>query len=109
MGSMVIFHYNNNLPEKELFSVMMPNRISDDARSRYFVNLMLNGYYSPAYVINSDDLNVAFDTGNGYAPAGVEYIDVPRDNCHTSTRVGDIIVINGYKRMLVMPTGFEEI
>lgn len=110
MGSMVIFHYNNNLTDDQLINVMMPGRLNGcGARASFFNLLMSQGHYSPAYVINCDDLDVAFDTGNGYAPAGVEYIEVPKDNCHTSTSVGDIVVINGTKKMLVMPSGFEEI
>lgn len=109
MGSMVIFHANHRqLSDEQTINVMLPNRISADERKAFFTKLMLDGFYQPAYLINSDDLDVAFDCGNGYEPTGVEVTVLP-NNAHTSTSVGDIVVVNGAKRMLVMPTGFEEI
>ena len=109
MGSMVIFHYTNNLTEEEILNVMLPNRIADDVRGDHFRQMMLDGKYVPAYVIESDDLDIAFDVGNGYPPADVSFQKLVNGGCHTSTSVGDIIIINGVKRMLVMPMGFEEI
>ncbi|MCK9532763.1 MAG: hypothetical protein M0R77_19950 [Gammaproteobacteria bacterium] len=109
MGSMVIFHYTSReLQGEDAINVMMPNRISQPERQEMFNRLMLDGYYQPAYVIQSDDLDVAFDCGNGYPPAGIECLAIP-NTAHTSTSVGDIVVVNGTKKMLVMPLGFEEI
>ena len=110
MGSMVIFHYlaGNPIDTDELMNVMMPMRFADYTRADYFNQLMLAGKYVPAYVIQSDDLAVAFDCGNGCAPEGVEVTVLP-NTAHTSTSVGDIVVVNGNRKMLVMPLGFEEI
>lgn len=109
MGSMVIFHYTTKAVQGEdAIKLMMPNTMPQPERKEFFNRLMLDGFYQPAYVIQSDDLDVAFDCGNGYAPAGVECLALP-NTAHTSTSVGDIVVVNGTKRMLVMPLGFEEI
>ncbi len=109
MGSMVIFHYTTKaLTEDTAINVMLPNRLSQAERKEFFTKLMLDGVYQPAYVIQSDDLNVAFDCGNGYGPEGVECLALP-NTAHTSTSVGDIVVVNGTKKMLIMPLGFEEI
>lgn len=72
MGSMVIFHYNAKaLKDEAAITVMIPNRISQAERKVLFNQLMLDGIYQPAYLIDSEDLDVAFDCGNGYAPTGV--------------------------------------
>ena len=110
MGSMVIFHYlaGNPIDTDEMMNVMMPMRFADYARADYFNQLMLDGKYVPAYVIQSDDLAVAFDCGNGYVPKGTECLELTNAS-HKSTSVGDIVVVNGTRKMLVMPVGFEEI
>lgn len=109
MGSMVIFHYNAKaLKDEAAITVMIPNRISQAERKVLFNQLMVEGVYQPAYLIDSEDLDVAFDCGNGYAPTGVNVTVLP-NTCHTSTSVGDIVVVNGVKKMLIMPLGFEEI
>lgn len=108
MGSMVIFHYNAKaLKDEQIMNVMMPFRIPATERSNFFRTLMLDGHYQPAYVIESNDLDVAFDCGNGYPPAGINVIELPTS--HKSTSVGDIVVVDGAKLMVVMPMGFEEI
>lgn len=107
MGSMVIFHCNYSALNDQVMDVILPIRKSTEERKLFFRNLMLDGFYDPAYVIQSDDLDIAFDCGNGYVPKGVECVSLP--SSHTSTNVGDIVVVNGSKMMLVMPVGFEEI
>lgn len=109
MGSMLIFHYNHNkLTDAEMLSVMMPDRLSAEVRKDFFNTLFNNHAYKPAMAVASDDLNIAFDCGNGYGPENIACIRLSED-VHSSTSVGDIVVINGEKKMLVMPTGFEEI
>lgn len=109
MGSMVIFHYTTQAVKgDDAIKLMMPNTMPQPERKEFFNRLMMDGFYQPAYVIQSDDLDVAFDCGNGYVPAGVECLALP-NTAHTSTSVGDIVVVNGTKKMLIMPLGFEEI
>lgn len=109
MGSMVIFHYTTKaISGDDAIKLMMPNTMAQPERKEFFNRLMLDGLYQPAYLIDSDNLDVAFDCGNGYAPTGVNVTVLP-NTAHTSTSVGDIVVVNGTKKMLIMPLGFEEI
>lgn len=109
MGSMIIFHANHRqLNDEQTINVMLPSRMTADERQTFFRKLLRDGVYQPAYHIDNDRLDVAFDCGNGYAPTGVNVTVLP-NTAHTSTSVGDIIIVNGLQRMLVMPMGFEEI
>lgn len=109
MGSMVIFHYVNNMSEEEIINTMMPSRIgNEDAIKAFFQAQMLAGKYMPAYVVQSNDINIAFDVGNGYGDDCV-FTKIENRNIHTSTSVGDIIIVDGARRYVVMPMGFQEI
>lgn len=106
--ALIINHFNHTTATADdSIHVMMPTRLQNQDRRAFFQDLLLAGRYTPAYAVDTDDLSVAFDTGNGYAPKDVKWIRFP--GAQRSTSVGDIIQQGDGKWMLVMPTGFEEI